>query len=101
MSRHSTAGGVRAPCTHSRCKMLADTIRDEEPGILRPSVGALGLPDLVLAQRLAVNVRGVLLVWRSIADVTVEDDERRAAFGPLKGQQGKLDAIDIVGIADA
>ena len=38
-------------------EMLADAVRHQELRVLRPAVGALGEPDLFLAQRLAVGRR--------------------------------------------
>ena len=56
---------------------LFDPVGDEELGVLRPAVDALGLPHLLLAERFAVGGGGVLLVWRPPPDVAVDDDQRR------------------------
>ena len=60
-------------------EVLGDAVGDEELGVLGPAVGALGLADLLVAQGLAVGRGGVLLVRRAVADVAVDDDQRRAA----------------------
>ena len=58
-------------------EVLVDAVGDEELGVLGPAVGALGLAHLLLAERLAVGGGGVLLVRRALADVAVDDDQRR------------------------
>ena len=60
--------------------MLADAVGDEELRVLGPAVGALGEADLLLAERLAVGLGGVLLVRRTVADVAVQNDEGGAAL---------------------
>ena len=62
-------------------EVLADAVGHEELRVLRPAVGALGELDFLVAQRLAVGRGGVLLVRRAVADVAVEDDQRRPALG--------------------
>ena len=81
--------------------MLVDAVRHEELRVLRPSVAALGETDLLVAERLAVGLRRVLLVRRTVADVAVEDDERGAALRLPEHLERVLDAIDVVGVADA
>ena len=61
----------------ARLEMLAHAVGNEELRVLGPAVVALGQPDLLLAQRLAVRRAGVLLVRRAIGDVAVDDDQRR------------------------
>ena len=58
-------------------EVLLDPVGDEELGVFGPAVGALGLAHLLLAERLAVRGGGVLLVRRAVADVRVDDDQRR------------------------
>ena len=41
------------------------------------------------------------LLRRAVADAAVEDDERRPALGLPEDREGVLDAIDVVGVADA
>ena len=71
------AGG--SPLADPGGEVLVDAVGDEELGVLGPAVGALGLPHLLVAERLAVGGRGVLLVRRAVADVAVDDDQGRAA----------------------
>ena len=92
------ASAPRAPIPASKCSH--DPVGHEELGILRPAIGALGEPHLVLAQRLAMGRGGVDLVRRAIADMAVEDDQRRPALGLAEDRQRILDALEIVGIAD-
>ena len=69
-------------------EVLADAVGDEELGVLGPAVGALGLAHLLLAERLAVGGGGVLLVRRAVADVAVDDDQRRPALLALELLEG-------------
>ena len=93
------AAAPRAPMPASKCSH--DAVGHEELGILRPAVGALGEPDLVVAQRLAMGRGGVVLVRRAVADVAVEDDQRRPALGLAEDRERVLDALEVVGVADA
>ena len=79
---------------------LANAVGDEELRIGRPSIGLLGESDLLLAQRLAVGGRGVLLVRRAPADVAVDDDHRRTVVGLVEGLEGVDESVDVVRIAD-
>ncbi len=49
--------------------------------VLRPAVGELRQPDLLLAERLAVRARGVLLVRRAERDVRPQDHHARPRVG--------------------
>ena len=95
------AMGFRPTYTDSGSKVLADAIRDEKLSILRPSIAALSQPDLIVAERLSMGFRGVLFMWRTVADVAVQDEEGRAARRLAKHQQGLLDSINVVSVADA
>ena len=78
----SHAAVRRAPRAPMPCgEVLAHAVGHEELRVLGPAVGALGQPDLLVAERLAVRGGGVLLVRRAVADVAVDDDQRRPAFG--------------------
>ena len=91
--RLPVAARAAAPrCADARVEMLAHSVGHEELGILRPAIGALGEPDLVVAQRLAVGGGGVDLVRRAVADVAVEDDQRRPALGLAEDRERILDA---------
>ena len=48
-----------------------------------------------------MGFRGVLFMWRTVADVAVQDEEGRAARRLAKHQQGLLDSINVVSVADA
>ena len=61
-------------------EVLAHAVRHQELRVLGPAVGALDEADLVVTQRLAMRRGGILPVRRAIADVAVEDDQRRAPF---------------------
>ncbi len=95
------APSLRAARAYPGGEMLAHGVRDEELGVLRPSVAALGEANLVVAQRLAMSGGSVVLVRRAVADVAVENDEGRAALGHLERVQCGLDAVDVIGVGDA
>src|SRR5208283_2848903 len=58
-------------------------------------------PDLVLAKRLAMSCGGILLVRRAITNMAVEDDKSGPALSLTENVERVLDALDIVGVADA
>ena len=80
-------------------EVLVDAVGDEELGVLGPAVGALGLPDLLLAERLAVRLGGVLLVRRAVADVAVDDDQRRPPLLLLEDLERPGEQLEVVGVA--
>src|ERR1700731_1214298 len=92
--------GFRAACADSGSKVLSDAIRDEKLSILRPSIAALSQPDLIVAERFSVGFRGILFMWRTVADVAVQDEEGRGARRLAKHLQGLLDSINVVRVAD-
>ena len=63
-------------------EMFAHAVRHEELRVFRPAIAALGQPDLFFAERLAVGGAGVVLVRRAVADVAVDDDQRRRVVRP-------------------
>src|SRR5262249_45181642 len=95
------ASGFRATLADPVGEMLANTIGHEKFRVLRPAVVALAHPDLIIAGRLAMSFQGVLFVRRTVTDVAVQDEEGGAALAAPENLQGLLDAVDIIGIADA
>ena len=93
--------GLGAALADAGLEMLVDTVRDEELRILGPAVETFGEADFLVAERFAVRFGRVLLVWGTVADVAVQNDEGGPAFRLPENVQGVLDAIDVVGIADA
>src|SRR5208282_245639 len=81
--------------------MSIDSVRHEKLRIFGPAVTALGEADFLLAQRFSMGFGRVLLVWRAVTDVTVQDDERRPAFGLAENLERSFDAIHVIGITDA
>ena len=57
--------------------MFVDAVGNEKLVVLGPAVVLLGELDLFFAERFAVGGFGVLLVRRALADVAVDDDQRR------------------------
>jgi hypothetical protein len=72
--------GFRAAYTHSGSKVLTDAIGDEKLCVLRPSIAALNQSDLILAERFSMGFRSILFVWRTVADVAIQDEQGGAAF---------------------
>src|ERR1700724_3625876 len=80
--------------------MLVHAVRHEELGVLGPSVAAFGQADLLLAERLAVGGAGIVLVGSAIADMAIDDDERRDRVGAPETLDGLGQPLLIVGVAD-
>src|ERR1043166_4741850 len=81
--------------------MVVNTFGNQKLCVLRPAIGAFGEHDLIVAERLAVSFRSILPVWRTVADMAVEDDESRPALGLTENVESVLDAVGVVGIANA
>src|SRR5262249_26110023 len=79
-------------------KALVDAVRHEELRVLRPAVEALGQADLLLAERVAMGCRGVLLVRRAVTDDAVDDDQGRAIAGAAERLQRLDETRPIVGV---
>ena len=58
--------------------------RNQELSVLRPAVASLRRPDFLLAERLTVRRAGVLFGRRSVADVAIDDNQRRPIRGLLE-----------------
>ena len=81
--------------------MVVDAIRYQELRVLRPSVKAFGEPDLSFSQRCSVRCGRVLFVRRAVADVTVQDNERRTPLRLLEDVDCVLDTLQVVGVTDS
>ncbi len=92
--------GGRAACADPRLKMFINTVRHQEFRVLRPSIAALCKADLFFAERLAVSIGCVLLVWRTVTYMAVKNDERRPTLRFPEGFEGVFDAVSIVSIAN-
>src|SRR5262249_56191350 len=92
-------GGAARP--HPGSEVLADAVRDQKLCILRPTIAAFGEANLLLPKRVAMSRGGVMLVGRAVADMGVEDDQRRTTLPFPKNAPRLLDAIQIVSIAHA
>src|SRR5208337_5022779 len=96
-----TAAGLLPPSPYPRREMLLDALGDKELRILGPTVEALAEADLLVAQGLAMSLGSVLLVRRTIADVAIQDNKCGAALRLTECLQGVLDAVNVVGVANA
>src|SRR6266511_2177186 len=79
-------------------EMLADAVRHQECGVLGPAVVPLGQADLLRAERLAVGRARALLGRRAVANVAIDDDQRRASLGVLEAPEGARQHGQVVGI---
>src|SRR5262249_23132320 len=82
-------------------EMRINAVRHKKLRVFGPSVSALAEANLVLPERFPVGFRSVLFVGRTVADVAVQDDKSGPLFGLAENVQGVLDAVNVVGIADA
>src|SRR5262245_15054653 len=80
-------------------ELFAHPVGNEKLRVFRPAIGALGQTYLFVAQRIAVRRGRVDLVRRAVADMAVQDDQRRPALGSVKDLERVLNAVGIVGIA--
>src|SRR3546814_15806401 len=75
---------------------LSDTIRHQKFSVFRPAIAALGKPDLLLAEWVAMGGAGVMLVRRPVADMAVHDDQGGPVLVPLGRRDGFGEALAIV-----
>src|SRR5260370_368003 len=92
--------GGRAACADPNLKMFINTVRHEELRVLGPTIAAFSKADLFFAERLAVGIGCVLLVWRTVAYMAVKNNEGRPTRCFPEGFKGVLDAVGIVGVAN-
>src|SRR5262249_41159357 len=91
---------TRAACANARREMLVDSIRNKKLFILGPPIAAFREPDLFVAEWLTVSCCSVLLMRRTIADVAVQNDERRTTLCLSEDGPRLLDPLTIVRVAD-
>ena len=82
-------------------KVLLHAVGHQELRVLRPAVGAFGALGLVLAERVRVGLRRVLLLRRAEADDRVDDDDRRPVARLQEGLDRTRDRRHVVGVGDA
>ena len=78
--------------------MVVDPLGDEKLRLFRPSIAALGKTDLLVAERFAMGLGGILLVRGTVTDVAVNHDEGGTAIRILEYLKSLLDTINVVGI---
>src|SRR5262245_30903998 len=81
--------------------MFVDAVGHKELRVLGPAVTALGKPNLVVSEWLAMSRGRVLLVRGAVADVTIEHNESGPFLGFAEDVEGILNAFDVVGVTDA
>src|SRR5581483_3107546 len=82
-------------------EVLIHTRWHQELRVLWPPVGTLGKPNLLVAQRLAVGLGPVLLMRRTVADMTVQNYQGGAASVLPERLERMLDAAGIIRVADS
>src|ERR1700751_3179459 len=94
------AARFRTARTDARHEMLPNSTRHQKLCARGPPVAAFGKTDLIVAERLAMSLRGILLVRRTVTDVAVEDDEGWGVRCSLEDLQSDLNSVDVIGITD-
>src|SRR5208283_531838 len=69
--------------------------------VFGPAVIPLGKTDLFFAQGFAMSASCVLFMRCPVSDVTVDNDQRGAIFGVLKGSECASQSLKVVCIANA
>src|SRR5262249_56987787 len=98
---HPVVTSCAAAGTDACGEALVDAIRHEELRVLGPAIVALRGPNLVVAERLAVHAARVLLVGRAVADVAVDDDQRRTVALLAGGLERAGEQLAVVRVTDA
>src|SRR5262245_61181552 len=80
-------------------EVVVDAVGNEELCVLGPAVIALGEPNLLLAQGLAMGGACILLVGRAPTDVAVDDDEGRTFALLEEYAEGAVEQPEVVGVA--
>ena len=93
------ASSSRPRSTHAR-KCSSAASGHVELAVLRPSVGALGESHLLLAQRRAVRLPGVLLVGAAGRDVRPHDDQGGPVLDLDRGPRRLLDPVQLEILAE-
>src|SRR5207237_3112277 len=86
--------------SYSGSKMLVDAVGHKELRVLGPAVAALGEPDLLISEWLAVCRGRVLLVRRAVADVTIQNNEGVSFLGLSVYLKVVLVSLYVVGVPD-
>ena len=100
MRANQVARSSLATLADACAEMLAHAVRHEKLGIFRPAIAALGQTDLFDAERLAVGGAGVVLVRSAVADVALDDDQRRYVVRAPEYLDRLRDPLRVVGVAD-
>src|SRR5262249_2361777 len=82
-------------------EMRINAVRHKKFRVFGPPVIPFTEANLLLPERLPMSFGSVLFVRGTVADVAVQNNERRPLFGLAENIQSPLDAVDVVGITDA
>src|SRR5215813_5816595 len=80
-------------------KVLSHAVRYVELGIRVPAVELLGQTHFLGTRRLAMGIARIVLVRRTVADVTMHDDQSWPILGVCKRLVGARQLVKVVGIA--
>ena len=100
MSAQPGRAQLLAALADARKEMLAHAVRHQKFGIFRPAIAALGQADLFDPERLAVGGAGIVLVGSAIADMALDDDQRRHVARAPEYLDRLRNPLRVVGVAD-
>ena len=96
-SRFSHVARARLPRGDGLAIHVEDLVGHPEGLVRRQPEDLLGRPDLVLAERRAVGLRGVGHMRRGLADVAAQDQQARAVLDGHGPAHGRLEGVGVVG----
>src|ERR1700735_5102488 len=65
-----------SPLSNTRCEILVHSVRHQKLGIRRPAISQLGQSDFFLAKRLSMRGARSFAMWRTVADVAIDNNDR-------------------------
>ena len=92
--------GLRASGAERGGEMFLDAIGDQELRVGRPAVGLLRPLDLLRPQRGAVRFVRAGLLRGAVADLALDDDQRRSLRLGAEGLESTLQRSGVIGIGD-
>src|SRR6516165_6923037 len=82
------------------CEVFSHPVRNKEFAVFGPTIGALGQPDLLLAERFTMSSRTIFPVRRAIPNVAVDYDQSGPVQGLFEHFEGPFQHVEVVGVAD-
>src|ERR1044071_5161171 len=81
--------------------MFIHAIRHEKLLVLGPSIATFRQPNFIVTERFSMRCRGVYLVRRTIANVTIQHDECWPPRRFFEDAQSLFDTFDVISISDS